>query len=92
MSQVLATQVAMVATYLPALLLSGFLFDIGAMPPALQAFTYIVPARYFITVTRGVFLKGVGVEALWVQALSMVVFAAVGIGLAAANFQKRITA
>lgn len=89
-SQILATQVAIVATYLPALLLSGFLFDIGAMPAPLQAFTYIVPARYYIGVTRGVFLKGVGMEALWVQAISMVIFATVGIGLAAMNFRKRI--
>ncbi len=91
-SQVLATQVAMVATYLPALLLSGFLFDIAAMPVVLQAITTIVPARYYIAVTRGVFLKGVGIEALWVQGVSMVVFAAVGIGLAAANVRKRIAA
>jgi ABC-2 type transport system permease protein len=56
----------------------------------LQAFTYIVPARYYIGVTRGVFLKGVGIEALWVQAVSMVIFAIVGISLAALNFRKRI--
>src|SRR6185503_14401419 len=45
-SQVLATQIAMVATYLPAVLLSGFLYDVASMPLALRAFTYIVPARY----------------------------------------------
>jgi ABC-2 type transport system permease protein len=89
-SQVLATQVAMVATYLPALLLSGFLYDIGSMPAVLRAITFIVPARYYISVTRGIFLKGVGVEALWVQAISMVIFAAVGLGLATAVFHKRI--
>jgi ABC-2 type transport system permease protein len=89
-SQVLATQVAMVATYLPALLLSGFLFDIASMPAALRAVTYIVPAKYYIAVTRGVFLKGVGLEALWVQGISMVIFATVGIGLATLAFRKRI--
>jgi ABC-2 type transport system permease protein len=89
-SQVLATQVAMVVTYLPALLLSGFLFDIASMPAVLRAVTYVVPARYYIDVTRGVFLKGVGVDALWVQALSMVIFATVGIALAAAAFRKQI--
>jgi ABC-2 type transport system permease protein len=89
-SQVLATQVAMVATYLPALLLSGFLFDIGSMPAALRGITHIVPARYYIGVTRGVFLKGVGLEALWVQGLSMVLFATIGIGLATVAFRKRI--
>lgn len=91
-SQVLATQVAMVATYLPALLLSGFLYDIASMPVVLRAITYIVPAKYYIAVTRGVFLKGVGIEALWVQGLSMVLFATVGIGLATLAFRKRIAA
>jgi ABC-2 type transport system permease protein len=91
-SQVLATQVALVATYLPALLLSGFLFDIASMPLVLQAISRIVPARYFITVTRGVFLKGVGLEVLWVQALSMIAFAAVGITAATLAFRKRIAA
>jgi len=89
-SQVLAMQVAMVATYLPALLLSGFLFDIASMPVVLRAVTTIVPARYFVTVTRGIFLKGVGIEVLWAQALSMVAFAAIGLGLAAAAFRKQI--
>lgn len=89
-SQVLATQVAMVATYLPALLLSGFIFDAASFPPALRLVTYIVPARYYIAVTRGIFLKGVGVDALWVQGLSMILFAAAGLGLATAAFRKRI--
>jgi ABC-2 type transport system permease protein len=89
-SQVLATQIALVATYLPAVLLSGFLFDIGGMPTVLRGVTYLVPARYFVTVTRGIFLKGVGLEALWPQALAMVVFAAVGLGLAALVFRKEV--
>lgn len=89
-SQVLAMQVAMVATYLPALLLSGFLYDIAGMPRMLQAVTYIIPARYYIAVTRGVFLKGVGAEVLWIQGLFMVAFAAAGLGLATAAFRKRI--
>ena len=89
-SQVLATQAAMVATYLPALLLSGFLFDIRSMPVALKAVTYIIPARYYITVTRGILLKGVGLEVLWVQAVFMLVFATLGITLATVSFKKRI--
>jgi ABC-2 type transport system permease protein len=89
-SQVLATQVAMVVTYLPALLLSGFLFDIGSMPAVLRGLTLIVPARYYITVTRSVFLKGAGPELLWVEGLSMILFAAVGITLATVAFRKRI--
>jgi ABC-2 type transport system permease protein len=89
-SQVLATQIALLTTYLPALILSGFLFDIGGMPRFLQAVTYIVPARYFVSVTRGIFLKGVGLEALWPQALAMVVFAVVGLGLASRAFKKEV--
>ncbi|MEK9500189.1 ABC transporter permease [Gaopeijia maritima] len=91
-SQVLATQIAMVATYLPAVLLSGFLFDIASMPPVLRGFTYLIPARYFVTVTRGIFLKGVGLEVLWPQALFMAGFAVVGLALATRAFRKEIDA
>ncbi|MDE0082338.1 MAG: ABC transporter permease [Gammaproteobacteria bacterium] len=89
-SQVLATQVAMLATYLPALLLSGFMFDIASMPRALQGVTFVVPARYFVTVTRGIFLKGVGPEVLWPQAILMAGFAALGLALATAVFRKEL--
>ena len=91
-SQVLATQVAMVATYLPALLLSGFLFDIAAMPAFLRGVTYLIPARYFVTVTRGIFLKGVGVSVLWPQALFMAGYAVLGLGLAVRMFRKELKA
>jgi ABC-2 type transport system permease protein len=87
-SQLLATQAAMVATYLPALLLSGLMFDIAAMPLPLRVVSLLVPARYFIVVTRGVFLKGVGPSVLWMQSLAMVAFAIVGIGLAVKAFKK----
>jgi ABC-2 type transport system permease protein len=89
-SQVLATQFAMVSTYLPALLLSGFLFDIASMPRFLQGVTFLVPARYFVTVTRGIFLKGVGVAVLWPQAVMMVAYAAIGLGLATRVFHKEL--
>ncbi|MDZ4675102.1 MAG: ABC transporter permease [Gemmatimonadota bacterium] len=89
-SQVLATQVAMVVTYLPALLLSGFMFAIANMPPALRAATWLVPARYFVSVTRSLFLKGTGPLELWPQALAMAVFASAGIGLAIRAFRKEI--
>ncbi|HEX6200515.1 MAG TPA: ABC transporter permease [Thermoanaerobaculia bacterium] len=89
-SQLLATQVAMIATFLPAFLLSGFMFAISVMPAALRAVTYLVPARYFLVVTRGIFLKGVGVEVLRVQGLLMVAYAAVGLALAVASFEKEL--
>jgi ABC-2 type transport system permease protein len=89
-SQVLATQIAIQTTYLPALLLSGFLFSISTMPLALQALTYVVPARYYVTVTKGIFLKGVGPEVLWIEAVAMVIFAAAGISLAIRSFKKEL--
>lgn len=89
-SQLLATQAAMLATYLPSLLLSGLMFDIASMPTFLRVVTVIVPARYFITVLRGVFLKGVGPAVLWPQALGMLLFAVVGLSLAIRSFRKEI--
>jgi ABC-2 type transport system permease protein len=91
-SQVLATQIAMVATYLPAVLLSGFMFDIASMPRFLQGVTFLIPARYFVTVTRGIFLKGVGPAVLWPQAVAMLIYAVVGLGLATRAFKKELDA
>jgi len=89
-SQILATQAAMIATFLPAFLLSGFMFAIAVMPPALRLVTYLVPARYFLVVTRGIFLKGVGLGVLETQALLMLAFAVAGVGLAVASFKKEL--
>jgi len=89
-TQLLATQMSMIATFLPAFLLSGFMFSIDVMPRALQLVSFLVPARYFLVVTRGIFLKGVGPEVLHVQALLMVAFAAAGLGLAVRAFRKEL--
>ena len=89
-SQVLATQVSLVVTYLPALILSGFMFPIEGMPLILRIVTHIIPARYYITVTKGIFLKGIGVSILWPQALALVIFATVGLGLGLFAFKKRL--
>jgi len=89
-SQLLATQLGMIFTFLPSFLLSGFMFAISAMPPPLRLVTYLVPARYFLVVTRGIFLKGVGVEVLFVQGLLMIAFAALGLALAVRVFRKEL--
>jgi ABC-2 type transport system permease protein len=89
-TQLLATQVAMLATFLPAYLLSGFMFAISAMPPALRLVTYLVPARYFLVVTRGIFLKGVGAHVLARQGAAMVIFSAIGLFLAVRTFRKEL--
>jgi ABC-2 type transport system permease protein len=89
-SQLLATQIAMLATFLPAFLLSGFMFAISVMPAPLRMLTYLVPARYFLVVTRGIFLKGVGVSVLHVQGLLMIAFAAIGLFLAIRVYKKEL--
>jgi ABC-2 type transport system permease protein len=89
-SQLLATQMAMLVSYLPAFLLSGFMFSIDAMPAPLRILSHVVPARYFLVVTRGIFLKGVGLEVLLLPALSMILFAVIGLGLAVHAFRKEL--
>jgi len=89
-SQLLATQVAMMATFLPSIILSGLMFDIASMPLVLRIVSNVVPAKYFIVVLRGVFLKGVGLSILWAQGVAMVIFATVGLGLAVRAFRKEI--
>jgi len=89
-SQLLATQTAMQATFLPSNMLSGFMYDIANMPIVLQGISYTVPARYFITVLRGVFLKGIGLGVLWPQAFAMVLFAVAGLTLAVRSFHKEL--
>jgi ABC-2 type transport system permease protein len=89
-SQLLATQVAMIVSYLPSLLLSGFMFAISSMPAPLRAITYLVPARYFLVVTRGIFLKGVGLGVLRGEAALMALFAVAGVTLAIVRFKKEL--
>ncbi|HLB36299.1 MAG TPA: ABC transporter permease, partial [Gemmatimonadales bacterium] len=89
-SQLLATQISLLATYLPSLLLSGLIFDLASMPLVLRTVSLVVPARYFIVVLRGIFLKGVGPEVLWIQGLAMIVFAVLGLTLAVHAFRKEL--
>jgi drug efflux transport system permease protein len=74
-SQHMAFQVATVTSFLPAFLLSGFMYAIENMPAAVQAFTYLIPARYFVTILKGVFLKGVGLNVLWAEFLFLAAYA-----------------
>ena len=73
--QVLATQIALIGTYLPALLLSGFVFAIYNMPQLIQYLTYLIPARYFIELLRGIYLKGTGLELMGFNAALLTVWA-----------------
>jgi ABC-2 type transport system permease protein len=73
----------------PAVLLSGYTFPIENMPVVIQYLTYVNPVRYFITIVRGVFLKGTGWEVLWPQVIPILVMGILFIGLASALFKKR---
>lgn len=88
--QVIANQTALLAGYLPTLLLSGFVFAIYNMPQPIQWITYIVPARYFIVLMRGIFLKGIGLEILWLDALLLILFAAIMIILANKKMKMKL--
>lgn len=89
-TQFFATQLAMLGTFLPAFLLSGFVFPISDMPQLLQAITYIVPARHLVPILRGIFLKGAGIEAIIFPALMLVIFGAIVTLLAMRKLEKRI--
>jgi ABC-2 type transport system permease protein len=90
-SQQVSFQLSLLVTLLPALLLSGFFFPIENMPPILQAVTYLVPARYFMVVIRGIFLKAVGLAVLWKELVFLAIFAVLMLLASALKFQKRIT-
>jgi len=81
-SQQVAFQLGLLSSMLPTLLLSGFIFPISSMPPALQLISHIVPARYFISALREIVLKGVGPEVWWNDALALVAYGAVVLVLA----------
>jgi ABC-2 type transport system permease protein len=90
-NQLLASQVAMVLTFLPAFLLSGFMYDIANMPRAVQVVTHLVPARYFVSLLQGIYLKGVGLEVLAFEASLLTIFAVVLIIVARLSFKKKLT-
>lgn len=75
--QLLANQTAILASYLPTMLLSGFAFAIENMPEFIQYLTYIIPARYFIAILRGIYLKGIGLEILGLNAFLLTLYAVV---------------
>lgn len=90
-SQLPASQVAMTTTFLPSFLLSGFMFSIANMPEPLQVITYAVPARYFVTLLRGVFIKGVGLQVLLGETLLLIVYGLVVLLLANVRFKKKLS-
>lgn len=89
-SQQLAMMISFLSSMLPAFLLSGFIFPINSMPPIIQWFTYLVPARYYVTVSRAILLKGAGLSALWEPTLFLVGFCLVFVALSLFRFRKSL--
>jgi len=81
-TQLLAYQMGMLSSFLPAFLLSGFMYSIENMPRGIQTVSYIVPARYFIAVLKAVYLKGEGMGLLWMQVLFLCLYAGIVFTLA----------
>ncbi len=81
-TQQVAFQLGLLSSMLPTFILSGFIFPISSMPPALQVITHVVPARYYLVALREIILKGAGPEVWWSQAVGLVVFGVVVLGLA----------
>jgi ABC-2 type transport system permease protein len=89
-SQFAASQIALLITFLPAFLLSGFLFSIEQMPVPLQWITRILPARYYVSVLKKIFLKGTPASQLYADLVPLAVFAFVLALLATRSFHKRL--
>jgi ABC-2 type transport system permease protein len=89
-TQLAASQIAMVATFLPTFLLSGFIFPIDQMPVVVQWITRLLPARYYVTILRSVFLKGTAVKLMARELLPLAVIALVLVTLATRSFHKRL--
>ena len=89
-SQFVAGQIAIITTFLPAFLLSGFLFDIGSMPPVVQAITHIVVARYFVAIVQTLFLAGNVWSVILPNALALAIMAAIFLGITWRKSRKRL--
>ncbi|MFZ1087513.1 MAG: ABC transporter permease [Terracidiphilus sp.] len=89
-NQFAASQIALLVTFLPAFLLSGFLFSIEQMPIALQWITRVLPARYYVSVLKKIFLKGTPVSMLFAELIPLAIFTLVLAIAAMRSFHKRL--
>jgi ABC-2 type transport system permease protein len=89
-TQLLANQLAMMIGFLPTFLLSGFTFSIPNMPKWLQMITYGIAPRYYVTILKEIFLKGVGIAFLWRETLVLIGFVMAGLFVATKSFKKEL--
>jgi ABC-2 type transport system permease protein len=90
-SQLAASQVALISTFLPAFLLSGFIYPIDQMPAVIQVITHLIPARYFMTIIRDVFLKGTSLPLILNDLIALAIFALLLTILATRAFHKKLS-
>lgn len=88
--QFVAAQIAIVVTFLPAFILSGFVFDIRSMPVVIQTLTRILPARYFVSFLQTIFLAGDVGAVIWPDIAALAVLAAIFLGITTARARKRL--
>jgi ABC-2 type transport system permease protein len=89
-TQLQAYQMGVLSSFLPAFLLSGFVYAIETMPPVIQVITHIIPARYVVTIMKGVFLKGVGLEVLWGELAFLAAYATIVFLLATRKMNQKL--
>ena len=87
-TQQLAFQMALLISFLPTIMLSGFIFPINSMPAALQVITHLVPARYFLIALRGIVLKGTALQTVMPQLVALSIYAAAMLGLASVRLAR----
>jgi ABC-2 type transport system permease protein len=88
-SQQIAFTLATFVSLLPSVILSGFIFPIDSMPAAVQILTNVTPAKYFIIILRGIIIRGVGLEAFWIQIIYLLLFGGIMLALANVIFLKK---
>jgi len=89
-NQFVSSQIAIMLGFLPAFVLSGFVFEISSMPWPIQILTYILPPRYFVTILQSSFLSGTSWELVWPNVLAMLLIAAFFFGLTVRKTVKRL--
>lgn len=85
-----AMMLAIFVVLMPMIFLSGFSFPIENMPKIIQAITYIIPLRYFMTIIRGIILKGVGFYEVWFELLMLFLIGVTVLTLSSLRFKKRM--
>jgi len=89
-TQLQAYQMGLMSSFLPAFLLSGFVYAIETMPAIIRVITHVVPARYFVTILKGVFLKGVGIGVLWEDLSFLALYATIVFLLAVRKLNQKM--